>query len=288
VREESIIQIGTGKFLTDSALIATPNTALFRVQVKVRSVGVTILDPEFLAFVLPIFWRGEYIINGETVRQTRLYMPGVSDGYYIRGDRRETFGIVLRRTQFIETVSALRGVGPEDVDISKATVELTSVAATSLRLRLAKIFERDKLAIENLDKILYEVLIDTYLSASPEADKKYSRARSPAQIVRKAEECFMAAEEKPVSLADLCRVAGVSKSGLYTAFHNTCGVPPLEYFRKRRLMQARSLLLKNRPHRGAVKRAALDVGLTELGRFSLEYRQLFGELPSATLHKSID
>lgn len=62
--------------------------------------------------------------------------------------------------------------------------------------------------------------------------------------------------------------------------------PPLAYFRKRQLMQSRSILLNSAPERGAVRRGALDVGLTELGRFSVEYHHLFGESPSATLGQS--
>jgi len=290
VREESITQIGTGEFLTDSALISSRDTALYRVRVGVRSVGVTVLDPDYLAFAIPVSWQGEYIINGEAARSTRIYMPGDSKSYYIRGDSRETFGVVLRRDQFIETVAALRGVGPEDVYLNESAIELTSAAANILRLRLTTIFDqnRDELARQSLDKELFGLMTDAYLSACPEADSKPGRIQSPERIVRKAEERFMAAEGEAISLADLCAAAGVSKSALYTAFHNICGEPPLEYFRKRRLMRARTILLNTSPGWGAVKRAALDVGLTELGRFSVEYRRLFGESPSATLRKTID
>jgi len=61
---------------------------------------------------------------------------------------------------------------------------------------------------------------------------------------------------------------------------------PLGYFHKRRLTQARETLILEPSARAAVKRAALGVGLTALGRFSVEYRLLFGERPSATLSES--
>ena len=96
----------------------------------------------------------------------------------------------------------------------------------------------------------------------------------------------MAAEGMRVSLADLCAAASVSKSTLYLAFQRVCGQPPLEYFYRRRLTRARLSLLESSPQRGAVKRAALDTGFTELGRFAVEYRRLFGESPSATLSSS--
>jgi len=75
----------------------------------------------------------------------------------------------------------------------------------------------------------------------------------------------------------------VSKSVLYRAFQKVCGEPPLVDFRKRRLMQAPTILLNTVPERSAVKCVALDVALTEFGRFSVEYRRLIKEYPSGTL-----
>ncbi len=88
-------------------------------------------------------------------------------------------------------------------------------------------------------------------------------------------------------MADLCCAAGVSQSTLYRAFDAVCGEPPLSYFHKRRLADARRSLTNLPACRGAVKRAALAAGLTEFGRFSVEYRELFGESPSATLSRNV-
>ncbi len=112
------------------------------------------------------------------------------------------------------------------------------------------------------------------------------RNQSDAQIVRRAEEYVY--DQNPtvrVSLVDLCRAAGVGKTSLYRAFHSLCGEPPLSYFRRRRLMKARTLLLRSGDERAAVKRCALEAGFRELGRFASEYRQLFGELPSEALRR---
>jgi len=129
------------------------------------------------------------------------------------------------------------------------------------------------------------LLVDAYLCAPTEPPLK-TRARPPEEIVRRAEERFFEANGGPISLADLCAAAGVGQSALYRAFHSVCDEPPLAYFQKRRLTDARRALLKSPEHRGAVKQAAMSVGLTEMGRFSVEYRRLFGESPSATLKKN--
>jgi AraC-like DNA-binding protein len=60
----------------------------------------------------------------------------------------------------------------------------------------------------------------------------------------------------------------------------------MAYFKKRRLTDARLALLRGKPEIDLVKSAALEAGLTHMGRFSAEYHQLFGELPTATLNQS--
>lgn len=286
VREESITQIGRGESLTDSTLISIGDATLFRVRIYVRSVGVTVLNPEFVAFAMPVSWCEGQTINGESPRSTRIYMP--AESLYIRGDSRETLGVVLRRGRFIETVAALRGIAPEDVRLADQSVELTPAAAENLHRQLNARLDKSPNSDgqQDLENALFGLMADAYLYARPEFASNASRVHQPRRIVRKAEECFMAAEGRPVSLADLCAAAGVSKSTLYLAFHNLCGESPLAYFQKRRFMRARSALLNAAPERGAIKRAALDAGLTELGRFSVEYKHLFGEAPSVTLNKS--
>ena len=106
---------------------------------------------------------------------------------------------------------------------------------------------------------------------------------SQHEVVRRAEERFETAGEKPVSLADLCLAAGVSARALQYAFRDLYGVSPIRYFKLRRLHKAHRSLKSAVPERSAVKRAALEAGLTDLGRFSVEYRALFGQSPSATL-----
>jgi transcriptional regulator GlxA family with amidase domain len=109
---------------------------------------------------------------------------------------------------------------------------------------------------------------------------------SRKRIVRLAEERFEAAGDASVSLVDLCIAAGVSARTLQYAFREYYGLSPTAYFRMRRFNRARHSLRNAAPDRGAVKRAALDAGITELGRFSVEYRRLFGESPSVTLSRA--
>ena len=58
---------------------------------------------------------------------------------------------------------------------------------------------------------------------------------------------------------------------------------PIRYLWLRRMHLAHRALLLAEPGSTSVTDVATDHGFWELGRFSVEYRQLFGETPSATL-----
>jgi AraC-like DNA-binding protein len=51
---------------------------------------------------------------------------------------------------------------------------------------------------------------------------------------------------------------------------------------------ARRALLRADPAAATVTGIATDHGFWELGRFSVEYRALFGEMPSASLRRAPD
>ena len=84
------------------------------------------------------------------------------------------------------------------------------------------------------------------------------------------------------TIADLCKIAGLSERSLEYGFQEYMGVTPVRYLRIVRLNGVKRDLISS--HSGNVKIVdiALKWGFVELGRFAGEYRQLFGELPSDT------
>jgi len=290
VREESITPLDASQFNVRAAIVAAGDVVLFRVRPDLRSVGISVLDPAYIALVIPVSWEGEYVLNGRAASASTIYPPTADGVFYIRGGRRDTLAVCMPRSSLIETLSALRGVNPDEVILDERPLELHPAGARSLRRSLATVLDAhcsgssQVTARERADEI-FGLIVDAYLSARPEDAPRSLGVERLVPIVRRAEERFADAGDTPISLADLCAAAGVGKNTLYDAFRTVCDAPPLEYFRRRRLVRARSILMATAaPNRGGVKRAALEVGLTELGRFSVEYRRLFGESPSTTLN----
>jgi transcriptional regulator GlxA family with amidase domain len=105
------------------------------------------------------------------------------------------------------------------------------------------------------------------------------------RIVERIEELARSRMGEPVHIPDLCADAGIGERVLRNAFHAIHHCPPYRRLRAFRMDEARKALLN--PERAAtVTEIAMRFGFFELGRFSVEYRQAFGERPSETLRRA--
>ena len=89
--------------------------------------------------------------------------------------------------------------------------------------------------------------------------------------------------DESISIRSLSRTLRVSERTLRYAFQDPFGMSPLQYLKALRLEQAQRALRRSSPERTTVRREALRSGFWHLSRFSAEYKEYFGELPSVTL-----
>lgn len=89
---------------------------------------------------------------------------------------------------------------------------------------------------------------------------------------------------RAITLADLVTVAGVPGRTLQRHFADSMGCGPMAYLQKLRFQAARDELAHAAPQT-TVTDVALKWGFANLGRFSVSYRQMFGESPSETLKR---
>ncbi|NDR56666.1 helix-turn-helix domain-containing protein [Aliiruegeria sabulilitoris] len=290
VLEAHQTQLGIGPYKIDAVVGRAQETWLIRNRVDPLSVGHVVPDPNLLAFVVPVAWRGEYLCNGISASASTLYIASGPDGYSTRGAGRDYFTIGLSRDRFVRSLAALEGVEPGEIHLHDGALYLPPLSMIRMRRILGACLaelsagsgcHHNRQAA--IAECLYDVMLEAYLAGTPLTSMRVPLAKSYERIVRTAEEHFMEAEGAPLSLADLCRATGVGRTVFYEAFNSVYGTSPLNYFKKRRLMQARTALATSRPDETKVKEVALSLGLTHLGRFSTEYRNLFGETPSVTL-----
>lgn len=123
----------------------------------------------------------------------------------------------------------------------------------------------------------YERLLLSLLLAG-EQDGAPARASIAPAAVRKAEAFMREHFALPITLGDIATAAGVPARTLLDNFRKFRDESPMKALRRYRMDHARMLLETGEC--SSVTDAALASGVSHLGRFSRDFREQFGRLPS--------
>jgi len=134
---------------------------------------------------------------------------------------------------------------------------------------------------------LIETLLHTLLLGLPH--NYAARLHAPCRVaepryLRRVEEYLDANVTRPITAAELATVTGMSVRSVQAAFRSYRGSTPTAFLRARRFELARRRLQSG--SYGTVAEVAVSCGFEHLGRFSVGYRERFGESPSATLRRT--
>lgn len=191
--------------------------------------------------------------------------------------------VILSREVFARRLEQLSG-RPLEKAFPPASMYLRLAPASwaGLKTRVQSLLRGQR---PDLHRTLEETLADTIVEAcrdridvawedSPAAWFHFRRAIS--HIERK---------ESPPRLTELARELGLTLRSVETAFQSCTGMSPATYLRCERLNRVREDLIEHGPSDATVTELAMRRGFTELGRFAVEYRRVFGEKPSQTLQR---
>jgi transcriptional regulator GlxA family with amidase domain len=105
-------------------------------------------------------------------------------------------------------------------------------------------------------------------------------------MINRFETAVRAHVRQRLSIADLCRIAGISQRSLSRAFQSIGPTTALQHVQALRLSELREVLLSE-SEPGTVTEVALRFGFSELGRLAGRYRSLFGESPSESRRRAL-
>ncbi len=128
------------------------------------------------------------------------------------------------------------------------------------------------------------VLSNTLNSSAKNTDRG---KKSHESIIRQSIDFLRSNSYEPIHVLDLCSALNVGMRTMYHAFREFYGISPIRYLRLLRYAKARGDLVKAAPERTTVTDIAAKWHFWHFGRFSVEYKALYGESPSETLNKSI-
>lgn len=138
-------------------------------------------------------------------------------------------------------------------------------------------------AARGMENQLMEALVEC-LSGSEQRQPTSVQVRHAA-VTERFRYLLDASLDRPLYLPEVCAMLRVSHRTLTSCCQDLLGMSPKRYFHVRRMYMVRRALLQADRHAVTVTEIATRYGFWEFGRFSVQYRALFGETPSATLRK---
>jgi AraC-like DNA-binding protein len=146
----------------------------------------------------------------------------------------------------------------------------------------------DILAKPEVARAMEEAVVHALIScmSGGEAAEISSAHHRHAAIMRRLEELLEANPDRTLYLDELCAAAGASDRTLRACCQEHLGMSPTHYLWLRRMHLARRALRMADAAATTVTEVATNFGFWQFGRFSVAYRSLFGESPSASLRRA--
>lgn len=199
-------------------------------------------------------------VSGEVVQAPYFGLSLAID----RATVADLLSTIPRPTEELRPTTGLT-VTPLDPKLHDAVVRLVGLLDTPQDIAaLAPLYERE---------ILY------HLSHGPHGEMLRQFAAPAGQLsqIRRAIAWLHRHYDRPMQVAELARVAGMSPPTFHRHFRAVTNMSPLQFHKRIRLQEARRRLLEGNP--GAAN-VAFDLGYQSASQFSREYRRMFGVPPA--------
>jgi len=134
--------------------------------------------------------------------------------------------------------------------------------------------------VREFEKVLATGLLFTQEHNYSEDLRARNHSIAPAHV-RRAEQFIQEFASEDINLDMVVAASQVRKRTLYNSFKRFRGTSPMCYLRSVRLSKAREELMSTTSSR-SVTEVALHWRFAHMGRFSMQYKKRFGELPSKT------
>ncbi|NUT16661.1 MAG: helix-turn-helix domain-containing protein [Cupriavidus sp.] len=291
--DQHYVQLSAGKFNGAVTEIRFLDTQIYeeRTDQSVRMTGEGI--PGARNFTIPFGLYGTGSFHGHPLADEALLTFAYGDSLECRTPRvMHLVGVSFDMGTLAEYLECTSGVDMAYRLIGKHAIPADRQAVADARRLIQSMIatltaEPHLLLDEPLQYTLRNALLDsiaTLLTVSGDplpVPASYSVRRN---IVERAKEYVMANIGEAVTVADLCRAAGVSRRNLEYCFTEVLALSPAQFLRTVRLNGVRHELRQEAS--ANVQNVAARWGFWHMSRFAQSYHAMFGELPSMTLRGS--
>jgi AraC-like DNA-binding protein len=284
---------GRGQFLARLTQVKLHRMRLSAAEEQLSRIAFVAVPADLILVSLPIRGRPGLIWGGSGMRAGEIMTFGPGQHAHSRTDGPSHSGSIWLPAQDLARYGRALIGAPFAVPSAVRSWRSSSAAGRELRqlhragIRMAEVrpvILVDAEAAHGLEQQLIHALVEC-LSAGPAHETAPATLRHQDIVVR-FEGLLEAQPERNLRIAEICAALDVSEETLRSACAEHLGMSPTRYLRLRRMHSVHHTLRSGGPDAASVSEVARRYGFCRLGRFAADYRDLFGELPSATLRRA--
>jgi AraC-like DNA-binding protein len=296
LRDEGVVGFlvtGRGQFRARLTQIALHRLRLAAGEEELSRVVFVTVPADMVLVSLPIGGRPSPVWGGIELRTGEMMTLGPGERVYARTGGACGWGAIqVPAEDLVQYGRALSGAGFVVPPAARwRPPAITGRNVRSLHRAAIRMAEArpgaliDIEAAHGLEQQLIHALIECLSAGS--ADEGTPATRRHQDVVVRFEGLLQAQPERNPRMAEICAALGVSERLLRSLCAEHLGMSPTSYLRLRRMSLVHRTLWRGDPAAETVSEVVRRYGFRDLGRFAANYRALFGELPSATLRRSL-
>jgi AraC-like DNA-binding protein len=290
--EVQLTAIGSGAFKARLTWWCLRHMHILRGYEEVPRIAYVSLPPSrvFVSFStgdLPLIWNGIELQSGDIVFHSR------GERMYQRTTGESRWGLIsLPAAQLAFYSNSLIGRKIAAPPIGRVLRPQRIFAERLLRLhakacRLAET-KANSTAHPDVARALEQELLHALVDCLTvdDAGRNWISREHHTNIMVRLEDAVAVHSGGPLGISKLCAAIGVPERTLRVCCTELLGMSPTRYLLMRRLNSVRAALQHADPTTASVAEIARRYHFSELGRFAVTYRRIFGEVPSATLSRA--
>jgi AraC-like DNA-binding protein len=279
--DQRMRQIGTRSFQASISSACVDSVELISERYE-ADISLSCSPPEkFIGVIFTGSGTGHRLINGRGADDVGLvYLPPGGESDFVSQGCFGAESIIIPEDRFNQTLAA---VAPKSDFLNTANLVMANRdRAEGLRRQIVALLNQSMPDPERIAELVEATIL--YLTDS-RCGVSSSRPdpTSGRRIAKQAQDFIEARYMSPIRIEDICRYCGVGVRTLQRAFRDYFGYTISEQIKSIRLDQAFRTLKAAVPADSTVAEIAQGSGFTHLGRFSVMYRERFGESPNSTL-----
>jgi len=287
----SLLVTGRGSFHARLIQVSLDELHLSAAEERLPRIAFVAVPAQTVLILFSIGTARAAVCGGIPMRPDELAALGPGVCAHVRIDGACGWGtIFLPAERLVEYGSALTGTrfSPSRAEQHwrpslTASRNLRSLHSAAIRMaaKNPQILTNEK-AGYGLRQQLLHALVDCISERSPRDDMVLERRNQ--EIMVRFEQLLRTSQNR-VAMSEACALLQVSDRDLRRLCREHLAMSPTSYDRLRRMSSARRQLRRGDPALVTVATVARLNGFCDPGRFSIRYRAMFGETPSATLHR---